>query len=815
MAGQQGQCHDRGFREAVLGKCQVQTCIDRFGDGATEVIRQRERDHLNGIENDTLVQGVPSDQIVTGVENEEAGSSQQTILERKIPKTPYFRNNLTALSQRYNLYFAAYENRIFVYRPKGVPKQALPQEPGLILATKPDKIARHIGGTLNVRFHHQINHVAIGFLGREEILVSVYDDGSVFAYYIRQIAGYIERIASGCRNPNPVPTYFFRENVGISAWGIAIHQKSRLIAISSNKREVTVFAFGLSRLPEDMESQARPLDYCERSVLKRKRNWRICIPLGDGGHNIPNLSLWDDPQGFAEKVVANDIYGTTWILDIWKVGTAPFKISHRANIQGQWAFRNPMGWGVIVLPYESFLPARSVTDLLGMDESDIMNAKNSHAGRWIETQRGLSRIRDHPAEPIAQRMPEPETFGHQHHGAVWFQHQQPAFLAAVLNNQPFLGLPGPPLPPLPPPPPPPPAPDDDNNTAEGGGAPPANVITPPGAPAVQNAVLFIPDHEDDDDGWSEEEEIPEIPVAAWDDMPSSAFDSEDDDNQNLNGPDGEDANEFVFIEEALSAAEEDHGTGEGMTQILPPDGTLSFFKNTSNHDLSGFQSSWLDMVYTPHDGKTYVSPTSVIGRLQYLRRPLLKNRNTKEQDRGVLEELGSRCCILRTYEEDIEMRSINPDDGAAVFCKDPITWMYPPHPLLQHSERLNMILHISELSLVVIGSAMGRVILLTPTRSRYHIRGDGYKLKQGFRIDRVLPTLPDEKAGRRPPRGLYGIAAGPIQEGGATGCLLRADDAPMPSPASRRYRLMLHYRDHSILSYEISRDDKNEHILIF
>lgn len=67
------------------------------------MIRQRERDHVNGIENDTLVQGVPSDQIVTGVEDEDAGSSQSTSLERKIPKTPYFRNNLTALSQRYNV----------------------------------------------------------------------------------------------------------------------------------------------------------------------------------------------------------------------------------------------------------------------------------------------------------------------------------------------------------------------------------------------------------------------------------------------------------------------------------------------------------------------------------------------------------------------------------------------------------------------------------------------------------------------------------------------------------------------------------------
>ena|SRR6187402_10462 len=35
---------------------------------------------------------------------------------------------------------------------------------------------------------------------------------------------------------------FFHENVGSSAWGLGIHQASRLIAVGSNLREVTVFS---------------------------------------------------------------------------------------------------------------------------------------------------------------------------------------------------------------------------------------------------------------------------------------------------------------------------------------------------------------------------------------------------------------------------------------------------------------------------------------------------------------------------------------------------------------------------------------------
>ena len=38
----------------------------------------------------------------------------------------------------------------------------------------------------------------------------------------------------------------FHENVGSSAWGLAIHSQSRLIAVSSNLKQVSVFAFGVT-----------------------------------------------------------------------------------------------------------------------------------------------------------------------------------------------------------------------------------------------------------------------------------------------------------------------------------------------------------------------------------------------------------------------------------------------------------------------------------------------------------------------------------------------------------------------------------------
>lgn len=216
-----------------------------------------------------------------------------------------------------------------------MPKQPLPRDPDLILATKPDEIARGVGGTLDYHFAHQANSIATGFLGRQEIVVTAYDDGSVFAYYVGEIAEYIRHLLSGGVEGKPkIPTWFFHENVGSSAWGLAIHQASRLIAVSSNRYEVTVFAFGLTKQPRGRK-KAVSRDYSANSVVERKRNWRIVLLLGEGGHNIPNITFWDDRDGQAEKVCAMDIKGQTWILDIWNPCTAPLKIPHMYQPRGQ------------------------------------------------------------------------------------------------------------------------------------------------------------------------------------------------------------------------------------------------------------------------------------------------------------------------------------------------------------------------------------------------------------------------------------------------------------------------------------------------
>jgi hypothetical protein len=66
-----------------------------------------------------------------------------------------------------------------------------------------------------------------------------------------------------------------------------------------------------------------------------------------------------------------------------------------------------------------------------------------------------------------------------------------------------------------------------------------------------------------------------------------------------------------------------------------------------------------------------------------------------------------------------------------------------------------------------------------------------------FRIDWLLPTAEQEEKGERPEMMLIGIAASPVQ-----GMLGQWEEGK-----PRKWRLLLTYADHSVLSYEISSED--------
>lgn len=131
-------------------------------------------------------------------------------------------------------------------------------------------------------------------------------------------------------------------------------------------------------------------------------------------------------------------------------------------------------------------------------------------------------------------------------------------------------------------------------------------------------------------------------------------------------------------------------------------------------------------------------------------------------------------------------------------------------------DRMDVLACIPELSLVLIASQVGRVALCTITRRMSEKRPGRLGKQVSMRVEAVLPTDLEELEKLRPSFGLLGMAVGPVISGTAkrssefaAGAPSRADAAP------KRFRLMLHYYDHTILSYELSRGLEGEDLTIF
>lgn len=133
---------------------------------------------------------------------------------------------------------------------------------------------------------------------------------------------------------------------------------------------------------------------------------------------------------------------------------------------------------------------------------------------------------------------------------------------------------------------------------------------------------------------------------------------------------------------------------------------------------------------------------------------------------------------------------------------------------LQHIDRLSIHAVIAELNLVVIASQVGRVALLTLTRPEDSWSTNGPVTL--FRVELFLPFRKQEDEGLRPIVPLLGMTVGPmqsksmIQKGEFEAATTRRGSFGSSYEARRRWRLIMHYYDHTILTYEISRNENDE-----
>ncbi len=223
-------------------------------------------------------------------------------------------------------------DEIYVYKPS-FPSQVLPTSPETILtlpASQPSLL-----GYIDIRHPHAVNNLLVADLGEEEIIACVCDDGDVLAYHTRAVSNAVERRStldaigySDDYSPKP----FFNENVGLSAWGLAVHKAGRMIAVSANTHEITVFAFALS--PENAGSEDDELTHTRneplghstwisdserlQAISPSERTDNLRIVLRGHRNNVPNIALCNTDQDREGRwLVSTDIDGEMLVWDIW------------------------------------------------------------------------------------------------------------------------------------------------------------------------------------------------------------------------------------------------------------------------------------------------------------------------------------------------------------------------------------------------------------------------------------------------------------------------------------------------------------------
>lgn len=164
--------------------------------------------------------------------------------------------------------------------------------------------------------------------------------------------------------------------------------------------------------------------------------------------------------------------------------------------------------------------------------------------------------------------------------------------------------------------------------------------------------------------------------------------------------------------------------------------------------------------------------------------------------------------IFHTSKSDIRLMSdirYGPYAGKGtgrntVLCQQALNQKTPPGLHTSWAERLNMVLQIPELGIEAIAHQAGRVALLTMTKN---LKNDRF----GFRLEWILPFQTQEEAGIRPDVALLGMAIGPVQGCGKLSGSATAEprDSKGFVNETRRFRLILTYYDHTIISYEIWR----------
>ena len=644
------------------------------------------------------------------------------------PETYWHRNNLTALSQRYNLYFIATGASIIVFRPS-FPYQKLGDKP--ILTIPPSLANPSAPGYLH-RDHrrHGINHILVGELGSEEILLVCTDSGNVAAYHTQQIEKAVRRskpdlttIPTSCFRVRP----FFVHWVHESAWGLAIHKQARMIAVSANKpwlhnrdrgatATITVFAFALSSKNEDdgtntldpeMDGNAGWRLWTARSteMVTPDRNINHKIVLcGIYGHssNIPNISFIGTPQDPAGKwLFSTDITGEMKAWNIWS-GKCYRSWNFAETRFGEFNDSSKYGWSIAALDPLAFRVAVSRHEFCGWSSSPIY-----HGHRDGKLSYDLTNI-------VRDRVPGSST------------------LFATPRAGAHLDV------------------DDDSHhwpeeehPEDGSGGRRLESLSESSARSSESTITGIETwrtHGEMDD------EVVDAEVLATEVEEENESDEYLEDLSDDDSDDNSQEQDVIWMDDADAPA----GSDPSMTPLSEIGGGMQL--EEPSNDVEMLDARDMPGSFSQSDS---VQRTS-------LKLSRSMEKVYQRADERAVQQASDRppdVPILHCTSAHVRLLSSMTASTPHVFCGHMLYQEGPPSHLdghFAHLNRMNMIHQIPELGVVVLTSQIGRCAVCTLTRA-------GEDGEFGLRVDWVLPFQKQEAEGHRPLIPLLGSAVGPIQ----------------------------------------------------
>lgn len=713
------------------------------------------------------------------------------------PRVARARMNLTALSQYYDLYFVAYKGFVHVYRLSRGVRVAL-GEPQAILDPEMSKteMSKYVAGDINPRCPHEINHMIGGELGDQEVLVVSRDNGDVQAWYTAAIAGYVQRSQRGREDQDqtegrgqradkvprqPHPRHFFSENVGASAWGLAVHKKSRLIAVSSNCHEVTVFAFALNRC-KDASGRARihSVDAVPKKVDDRD------VSKGERDINSPPLRGRDRVTTQLPQTKPSILTGTARTDG---PGTRRSKVYNNADIRQNQSTVNEAAHQIRKLNQR--LQARQRTWRIVL--SFGVEASNMPSIAFCDD-----------ADGNGCRVAAIDINGYLYVADIWQVALKPIRIPPH-NVQ----LPS----------------GTRNRFVRGWNVLPVTDAQLLPTKTVRAALGLHPHkcvHR------------AKTTRGAWQDISKcmsevrydaasrrhkdriAAFESRD----YSEDTDGISRDSFSLVDSEERATSLPRLSDNIWHPVYNPNDGI---------DLDNKRLICLAMTIVPYSGShftEFATPESLVEfagirgaarRAHDLHVSLTIDQFRQSSQGWGREDLLRDISFLRFNEEDLEMLSLGETDTGVVchHVLDNVNTNSAEAPWdMNFGKRCSMLLTVPELHLVIIGSMCGRVALITLTKPPH---AENATPRRGFRVDAVLPFQYEEATSERPFVCLLGIAVSPMPEPRAQGVELRRRQQlrkgrtrSLEPDSPKRWRLILNYQDHTVMQYDIVKRDHGE-----